>query len=129
MLNTSTEAGAGASLQRAGKTPAANQATTTVIDGAQAYADLLPRIQELSSKENESLATAMAELSRALHQNPNAVALMLPEDIGQMVAALRRMVGISIATETKAPKKAASTSAKAGAKLSAAQIQAAFDEL
>ena len=87
--------------------------------------DLVPRIKELADLSGEDLTDAMKELKKALMHNPDAVALMLPEDIGDMVTALRRMTGESIvAATTKKP------AGKAKAKvLTAEEMAAAFEEL
>lgn len=52
---------------------------------------LKEKISILSQTEDgEPLAKAMFELKKALKENPAACSLLLPEDIGQCVAALRR---------------------------------------
>lgn len=85
--------------------------------------DLRPKIAELADLSGEDLTNAMKELKAALMHNPSAVSLMLPEDIGEMVAALRRITGQAITEATK-PKK--EKKAKA---LSLEEMNAAFDEL
>lgn len=60
---------------------------------AQAYADIHARIETLIELSGEDLSGAMIELKGALKHNPNACALMLPEDIGGIVAALQRITG------------------------------------
>jgi hypothetical protein len=94
---------------------------------SQAAADVIPRIKELETLSGEDLETAMLQLKGALLQNPDAVALMLPEDIGMMVVALRRMTGQSIA-EATAEKKTGTKKSKAKM-LTAEEMAAAFDEL
>ena len=72
------------------------QATAELLDpgaDAQAYADIKDRVQQLVDLSGEDLSSAMSELKGALKQNPNACALMLPEDIGGIVAALQRITG------------------------------------
>ena len=75
---------------------------------SQAATDILERIHELESIAQENLKSAMDELKQALMANPDAVAIMMDEDIGMMVEALRKTVGESIAeaSKPKAEKKA-----------------------
>lgn len=94
----------------------------------QAYSDIKQRIDALVSLSDLDLKTAMTELKKSLMQNTNAVALMLPSDIGQMVIALRKMTGIELA---KAEEK---KTGKKGGKikevmLSADELEEAFKEL
>lgn len=49
-----------------------------------------------TTDKGEPLQNAMEELKAALKENPEASALMLPEDVGQCVAALRKMTGQEI---------------------------------
>jgi hypothetical protein len=93
----------------------------------QALADMLPRIQELKELSGEALEGAMKDLKGALLANPAAAAIMLPEDIGEMVAALRRMTGQTVAEASKA--KATGERRKKSIPLSAEAMQAALDEL
>lgn len=86
--------------------------------------DLLSRIDELEKLSGEDLTNAMKELKAALMKNPAAVEVMLPEDIGCMVTALRRMTGQEIVAATE--KKGKKEKPKA---LSAEDLAAAFDEL
>lgn len=110
--------------------PIVQQAIKPVVSGAesvdaQLYADMQARINALKDLDTEDLTQAMKDLKRALSENPAACALMLPEDLGQMVAALRRIVGEDIAEASK-PAKERKTKAKA---LTAEELAAAFDEL
>lgn len=99
---------------------------TATPETRQAYADLKVRLDSLVSASGENLKNDMQELKRALMQNPNAVALMLPSDIGQMVIALRKMTGVELAaakttsTRVKKVKEVA---------LTAEQLEAAWEEL
>lgn len=93
----------------------------------QAYADILPRIESLSSLSGEDLSKEMGILKKALIENPDACAIMLPTDIGKMVAALRTITGMAL-VEAAAPK------AKGGKKpkqllLTPEAMEAAFNEL
>lgn len=95
---------------------------------AQAYADIKAKIELLSAMAEADLPGAMKELKASLLQNPQACYLMLPQDIGQMVIALRSMrqeaAVEATATKEKGPKKV-----KASKNLTAEEIAAAFDSL
>lgn len=98
----------------------ANEPTvvSAVVDpqaDAQAYADIQSRIQQLVDLSGEDLSGAMLELKGALKHNPNACALMLPEDIGGIVAALQRITGKYL--QEKAKQSTGKTSKKASEKL------------
>ena len=78
--------------------------TTSIVDPslAQAASDIQVRIKDLEALSEDDLKPAMDDLKRALMQNPAACSLMLPEDVGQMVAALRRITGQALVAATKA---------------------------
>lgn len=98
-------------------------------ESKQAYSDLKQRIDSLISLQDTDLKNAMTELKKALMQNTNAVALMLPSDIGQMVIALRKMTGVELAkAEEKKTGKKGTGKAKEPS-LTAEQLEAAFQEL
>jgi len=94
----------------------------------QAYYDIKAKLKMLSDMNELELAGAMKELKGALLKNPQACYLLLPQDIGQMVVALRALKQEAIveasATKKKGPKKA-----KASKTLTAEEIAQAFDEL
>lgn len=69
----------------------------------QVASEISAKINLLTDFSGESLKGEMASLKKALLENPAAAALLLPEDIGKAVAAIRRMVGIAIAS-ANAPK-------------------------
>lgn len=69
---------------------------------AQVYADIHQRIEQLIELSGEDLSAAMIELKQALKHNPNACALMLPEDIGGIVSALQRVTGKYLEEKGKA---------------------------
>lgn len=94
----------------------------------QAYADIKAKLALLSDMSDEHLKSAMTDLKKALLQNPQACYLMLPQDIGQMVIALRTMKNEAVVEATKEPK-AKAAKAKASKPLTADEIAAAFDEL
>ena len=90
----------------------------------QAAHDIKQRISELSDLGEEDLTGAMADLKRALMENPAACSILLPEDVGQLVAALRRITKqevFSATTKSKTPKKPKT--------LTKEEIDAAWDEL
>jgi len=99
--------------------------TNTSVE--QAYSDLQQRISELESYSGEELKSQMQQLKKALMENPSACALMLPEEIGSMVSALRKITG-QHAVEA-ATKKATGRGKAKPVALSEAEMQAAFDEL
>lgn len=92
----------------------------------QAASDIIRRIRELESLSGEDLSNEMTLLKDALHCNPDAVALMLPEDMGSLVTALRKVTNTSISEATK--EKASGTKAKKKA-LTAEEMANAFEEL
>lgn len=87
--------------------------------------DILQKISELNTMSGEELPDAMKQLKRALMENPDAVALMRDEDIGEMVAALRRITGQEIVA---APAKKSGGKAKAKT-LTQQEILDAMNEL
>lgn len=104
------------------------QAPTTIDAGAeQAYADMKQQLDALVSMSADDLKPAMQNLKRSLMQNPNAVALMLPSDIGQMVIALRKMTGVELAKAADGKKTA--TKAKKEKTMTAEELEDAFKEL
>jgi hypothetical protein len=63
------------------------------------------KINTLSTtEEGISLEKAMAELKVALKENPAACSLLLPEDVGLCVAALRKMTNKGILEELSSKK-------------------------
>lgn len=100
---------------------------TTYIQPSQAASEIITKIRDLVNIPDEDLESEMKNLKKALLENPDAVALMLPEDIGATVAALRRVTGESIEKATK--EKAAGTRSKKSKALTAEEMNAAFEEL
>lgn len=81
-----------------------------MTDIAQEVADIQNRITQLEALSEDDLKPAMKDLKKALMDNPDACSLMLPEDIGKMVEALRRMTGQALVeekTKTKTKKQTA----------------------
>lgn len=105
----------------------AGQDFVSDLAAQQAYADILPRIDGLVKLSGEVLEKEMSILKKALIENPDACAIMLPVDIGKMVAALRTITGMAMTEATTKPKgKGKSTKQLA---LTAEAMEAAFDEL
>lgn len=86
------------------------------------------RISELQSLNGVDLKASMAKLRAMLLDNPSACALLLPEDAGQMVAALRRMTNNKVAQTLTASKPKKEKAVKLDAPMTHAQMQAALDE-
>jgi len=70
---------------------------------AQVASEIKQKISHLTEFNGENLRNEMLSLKKALNENPSACSLLLDEDIGLAVAALRRMVGIAV-TAANAPK-------------------------
>lgn len=87
---------------------------TILNDAELTTADIVPRIRQLNSLSDMQVEGEMALLKSALLANPQAVSLMLPEDVGLLVEALRRITKEAIladanakalkTTKTKVPK-------------------------
>lgn len=88
--------------------------------------EIQARIAQLSEMSDADLKTEMQSLKAAIMQNPAACALLLPKDVGAMVAALRRITGFAIqqATTSKAKKEKKPKATP----LSAEQLAAALDD-
>ena len=73
---------------------------------AEASLDLIKaRISELQNMNGLDLSLAMDGLKTLILANPSACSQLLPEDVGDMVSALRRMTGNSKAAAQAAPTK------------------------
>jgi type I site-specific restriction endonuclease len=75
-------------------------------EAEQTVTDILPRIRALKDMQTDQLDEEMDSLKEALLANPAAVQLMLPEDVGQLVIALRKITGQALVSAA-APKKKA----------------------
>lgn len=64
---------------------------------AQAIKDMIDNLSK--TEDGEPLGNAMKELKVALLQNPTACAMLLPEDIGEMVKFLMKVTGKDIASQ------------------------------
>ena len=95
---------------------------------AEASLDLIKaRITELQNMNGLDLSLAMDGLKTLILANPSACSQLLPEDVGDMVSALRRMTGNSKAAAQAAPTKG--RKAKAPAMLDAADLSALLEGL
>jgi len=94
----------------------------------QAYYDIKAKINMLADMSEANLPGAMKELKGALLKNPQACYLILPQDIGQMVIALRTMKNEAV-VEASTAKEKGPKKAKASKQLTAEEIAQAFDEL
>lgn len=66
--------------------------------------EIKARIQQLNELAGTDLATEMDDLKVVLLQNPAACQLLLPEDVGMAVAAIKRMVFTAITSKEKVVK-------------------------
>lgn len=90
---------------------------------------ILQKISDLSTIESiDSLKSEMDNLKKALKENPTAVDIMLPEDIGAMVAALYKITGRAI-QDANAPKERKPRESKKNTALTIEEINAAFTEI
>ena len=81
---------------------------------AEASLDLIKaRITELQNMNGLDLSLAMDGLKTLILANPSACSQLLPEDVGDMVSALRRMTGNSKAAAQAAPTKGRKANAPA----------------
>lgn len=64
--------------------------------------EIQARIQQLSDLSGTSLKNEMDDLKLCLLKNPAACELLLPEDIGMAVAAIKKLLGHAIAAATPA---------------------------
>lgn len=67
--------------------------------------ELQQKISLLATFDGASLKGEMQALKKALLENPAACSLLLDEDIGKAVEALRRMVGVAVASASAAKEK------------------------
>lgn len=67
-------------------------------EAAIAVADIIPRIRQLQSLSDMEVEAEMPLLKNALMANPEAVSLMLPTDVGELVVALRRITKEAVVT-------------------------------
>ena len=100
--------------------------TQTVVasEVSQLAAEIQSRIANLEALFDESLEGEMDSLKLCLVENPSAAALLKDEDVGLLVAALRRTVSAAVmeAVATKAKPKAEKK------KFTAEELQKVLDE-
>jgi len=87
-------------------------------------ADIVPRIRSLNDLSQADLKNEMSLLKNALLANPEAVAHLLPTDVGDLVKAARKLLGMEIVESVKTKGKKEKTS-----KLPAAEIMSTEDIL
>ena len=92
----------------------------------QIVSELRQKISLLSTFEGDSLRGEMNALKKAITENPAACSLLHDEDIGTMVRALRKIVGVAVATAA-APKE--KKPAAASKKMSPEEFKAAIDKI
>lgn len=79
--------------------------------------EIQARIKQLSDLAGTDLKEEMSDLQVVLLQNPAACSLLVPEDLGMAVAAIKRMVSVAVAAKEK----------PAAKKTKAASVQVALD--
>lgn len=92
--------------------------------------EISQRISLLNALSEADLANEMRELKTALKENPAACSLMMDEDIGLLVEALRKLTHKAIVTASTTTRKTGTAKAPAAkpVKLSAAELAAALDD-
>lgn len=98
-------------------------------DEAQSFVDIVTKINDLKSLMEDDLKEGMSALKAAIKKNPSAADLLLDEELGLMVVALRRMRGITITEATKEKKPGAKKPKAKEVALSAEELEAAWSEL
>jgi hypothetical protein len=92
----------------------------------QKASEIKQKIDSLCNFEGEDLKDEMQALKKALQENPSACSLLHDEDIGVMVAAIRKIVGVAVASATSATSKPKKAAVK---KYTAAELEAALAEV
>ena len=93
----------------------------------QVYSEISQRIKTLEAMSGDSLKDEMVDLKKALLENPQACMLLLPDEIGSMVSALRKITGIAIATASAKTKKTGEKKAPAK-KMTAEELADALND-
>ena len=83
----------------------ASKASETIEEGSSTE-EIKSRIDRLASLSGLDLKLAMDGLKSLILANPSACTQLLPEDVGDMVSALRKMTSNEKATVMAAPKRA-----------------------
>lgn len=95
----------------------------------QVVSEIQQRISLLCNFQGDDLKTEMSQLKKALMDNPAACQLLLPEDIGEMVTHLNKIVGREFIESTKTKeKKAPKAKEKKLSALELAALMKAVDE-
>lgn len=74
--------------------------------------ELSTRISQLCDMEDVDLKTEMQSLKAAILENPQATSLLLDEDVGLLVAALRKITGVAITQASTSKPRAKKEKAK-----------------
>jgi hypothetical protein len=110
---------------------AANRKELTMIfastDVNEIKSEISTRIALLNNMSEADLKNEMRELKVALKENPAACALLMDEDIGALVSALRKITHKDITEAETKPKKGTKPKAEK-VQLSAEQLAAALDD-
>ena len=93
----------------------------------QVYSEISQRIKTLEAMSGDDLKNEMMNLKKALLENPQACMLLLPDEIGSMVSALRKVTGIAIATASAKTNKKKEPKA-AGKKMTAQELADALND-
>lgn len=94
----------------------------------QVVSEIKTRIRSLADLSGIDLKNEMGELKTAIKENPQACLLLLPEDIGEMVVQLRRIVGTALAVASSKTREKKPKEAGVGKKMTAAELAAALDD-
>lgn len=101
---------------------------STEIELQQTSSEISQKIKSLCDFDGESLKYEMQDLKKSLLENPAACSLLMDEDIGLAVAALRRMTGTAIAIASQ-PKEKKPKEKKSSTKLTPAELAAALADV
>jgi cytochrome c553 len=89
--------------------------------------EISSRIAQLNSLSEANLKEEMRELKTALKENPAACALLMDEDIGMLVSALRKLTHKDVTEAESKPKRGTKPKAEK-VQLTAEQLAAALDD-
>jgi hypothetical protein len=115
----------------------ANKAAESAVTEGELLTNTVPdsvhiirrKIEDIQSLDGVSLRTEMDDLQKLLKSNPQACMYLLPEDLGLMVRQLRKITDNKIAATLSTTKTSKKAAAAAPTKLTAEEMQAAFDDL
>lgn len=96
---------------------------------ANAFIDIVRKARKLRTLMGDALENGMKDLKKALKENPAACELMLDEDLGRMVVALRRMKGEQLAEATSGKRATGKKNTAKETKLTREEIEAAMAEI